>query len=131
MRLALAEFESQQRKLSCSHASTAAAGQANRPARMPPRQTAFYAALRSVLQQVLAETTSAGRMLVPLLHASCIEDHFHRMWLPVCSYCQSTLHCQWHVSIHSAGRVGVTLSPYTPTECQCMSYHLQVGIRGC
>lgn len=52
MRSALADFETQQRKLSCMHASTAADKSRSRPARMSPRQTAFYAALRSVLQQV-------------------------------------------------------------------------------
>lgn len=56
MRAALAEFESQQRKLASTPGSSS-----SRPARMEPRQTAFHAALRSVLQQVLAETTPAGR----------------------------------------------------------------------
>jgi hypothetical protein len=76
MRSALADFESQQQKLPCSHASTAAAGQAKRPARMPPRQTAFYAALRSVLQQVLTEATPAGR--VPCLSSGlCTISCWH------------------------------------------------------
>lgn len=71
MRQALAEFEAQQRKLlSCQQASTPAGvdppgpsctSSSSRPARMPPLQTAFYAALRSALQQVLAESTPAGR----------------------------------------------------------------------
>lgn len=73
MRSALAEFESQQRKLSCTHASTAAAGQPYRPARMPPRQTAFYAALRSVLQQVLAETTPAGTICTKHMHHAVLH----------------------------------------------------------
>lgn len=62
MRAALAEFESQQRKLASTPGSS-------RPARMEPRQTAFHAALRSVLQQVLAETTPAGR------HARLLAAH--------------------------------------------------------
>lgn len=81
MRQALADFQQAQQNLLSQHSqqsSTAAppggngsskSGSSSRPARMPPRQTAFYAALHSILQQVLAETTPMGR------HTSLMAAH--------------------------------------------------------
>jgi len=61
MRESLADFEARQQQLARQPASSSQRTSSSRPAHMPPRQTAFYSALRSVLQQVLAESTPAGR----------------------------------------------------------------------